>query len=111
MGIMGAVLTEERKETPRMADFPKAANGIISEEGGPSYHARFEWVPRKGELIDLTSFLEIRQKRSNESRRFYEVVAVVHVMHDVDEGGDRPHEGHHSLKVVVKKSKSKYLKT
>jgi hypothetical protein len=37
-----------------MADFPKAANGIISEVDGPYYHAKFDWVPRVGELIDLT---------------------------------------------------------
>jgi hypothetical protein len=92
-----------------MADFPSAANGIISEKGGPYYTVKFNWVPRVGELIDLTSFLEIRQKRPDESRRFYEVVAVVHIMHDVDEGGKRSHHGHHNLKVVVKKSKSKHF--
>jgi len=92
-----------------MADFPKAANGIISEEDGPHYHANFTWIPRVGELIDLTSFLEIRAKRANESRRLYEVVAVVHIMQDVVEGGERPQDGHHNLKVVVKKSTNKHL--
>jgi hypothetical protein len=94
-----------------MADCPAAANGIISEEGGPYYHASFRWVPRVGELIDLTSVAEIRDKRPDESRRFYEVVAVVHVMHDVVEGGERPRDGHHSLKVVVKKSSSEHLRS
>ena len=94
-----------------MADFPAAANGIISEEGGPHYHANFKWVPRVGELIDLTSLLEIRDKRPEESRRLYEVVAVVHVMHDVIEGGERPHDGHHALKVIVKKSTNKYFES
>ena len=92
-----------------MADFPKAANGIISEDGGPHYPVKFNWVPRVGELIDLTSFLEIRDKRPDESRRFYEVMAVVHVMYDVVEGGDRSQDGHHNLKVVVRKSTNKQL--
>jgi hypothetical protein len=38
-----------------------------------------------------------------------EVVVVVHVMRDVLEGGERPHNGHHNLKVVVKKINSKHL--
>lgn len=71
-----------------MADFPKAANGIIAEEGelGAFFHARFQWVPRVGELIDLYSFLDASQKRPD-ARHFYVVVAVVHEMHDVFEGG------------------------
>ena len=92
-----------------MSDFPAEANGIISEVGGPYYFVKFNWVPRAGELIDLTSFLEIREKRTDESHRLYEVIAVVHEMHDVDEGGKRAQHGHHNLKVVVKKSNSKHF--
>src|SRR6516162_7988993 len=33
-------------------------------------------------------------ERTDESRRLNEVVAVIH---DVDEGGERPHHGHHKL--------------
>jgi hypothetical protein len=92
-----------------MADFPASANGIILEEGGPYYQVKFNWVPRVGELIDLTSLLEIRQNRTDESRRFYAVVAVVHMIHDVVEGGERPFHGQHNLKVMVKKCESKYF--
>ena len=80
-----------------MADLPVAANGIISEKKGPHYNVKFKWVPRIGDRIDLTSLLEITDKQTNESRRFYEVVAVFHVIHDVDERGERPHLGHHNL--------------
>ena len=92
-----------------MADFPKAANGVISVEDGPYYHANFTWVPRIGELIDLTSFLDIAEKSKDGCRHFYEVVAVVHDIHDVYERDTRPHNGHHSLKVIVKKSSSHHF--
>ena len=93
-----------------MADFPKAANGIIAETGGGAfYHAKFDWVPRVGELIDLTSFLDIVQKSKEGSRHYFEVVAVIHAMHDVYEGDSRPHNSLHSLTVIVKKSSSPHF--
>jgi hypothetical protein len=51
----------------------------------------------------------MRQNRTDESRRFYKVVAVVHDIYDVDEGGEKPYLGHHNLKIVVEKCDSKYF--
>ncbi len=96
-----------------MSDFPKNANGIIREidrgdEIGAYYQVRFSWLPRVGDLIDLTSFVDIAEKRPT-SRYGYEVVKVIHHMHDVSDKIKQATEGHHSVSVVVKPSSDKLL--
>ena len=90
-----------------MAAWSSDPLGIIVEKGGAHYEARFKWLPRVGELIDLHSFKDQLDGHQH-FRHQYEVVAVVHEMHDVDDR-DPPHEGHHTVKVYVKRSNSPYL--
>jgi hypothetical protein len=88
-----------------MADWPTTANGTIEEVDGPFYHAHFAWVPRVGELISLYPFLEVEQGNQASYLR-YEVVQVVHHMHDVT---NKHPEGAHTITVLVKRSANRYF--
>ena len=85
-----------------MADLPVNAN--ISEVDGPHYPARLTWIPRVGELIDLYSFLDTSTNHA--PRHFYEVVNVVHKLHDVTE---KEPTGYHFVTVLVKRSQSSHF--
>jgi hypothetical protein len=86
-----------------MAELPINAN--ISEIDGSYYPVNLQWVPRVGELIDLWSFIDQADKRP--PARHYEVVQVVHRIHDVTDKGGREHKGAHFLTVHVKQAQSR----
>jgi hypothetical protein len=85
-----------------MAELPINAN--ISELGGALYEVRLQWVPRVGELIDLYSFVDTVAHQPPAHR--YEVVQVIHRLHDVTDKTDLGRDGHHFVRILVKRSTS-----
>ncbi len=79
-------------------------NTTIIEPDGTYYRALLTWVPRKGDLIRLHSFLEA--KSGNPAFRFYEVEQVVHDLHDVTL--EHP-EGAQFLSIYVRRSNDRRL--
>ena len=86
-----------------MSDLPINAN-ICEVDGGAYYQVLLLWVPRVGELIDLWSFLD--QVDGNTPVHRYEVVQVIHKVHDVAEKVSQSHKGHHFVEILVKPSQS-----
>jgi len=80
-------------------------NANISEIDGPYFPVHLQWIPRVGELIDLWSSLDAAS--GYPPFHWYEVVQVVHKIHDVSNktGG----EGAHFVTVVVRPSSSHYF--
>ena len=64
-------------------------------------------MPHVGELIELFSFIE--QADSRPPVRHYEVVQLVHDVHDVTERVSQSEGGHHFVTVFVKPSDSKFF--
>ena len=83
-----------------MSERKEAVNANVSEVGGAYYPVHLEWVPRVGELIDLWSFID--QASGHAPAHRYEVLQVVHKLHDVSEKGD----GAQFVTVFVKPSTS-----
>lgn len=77
-------------------------NANICEIDGPYYPVRLEWLPRKGDLIDLYSFLDTEKKK-------YEVVQVVHKLYDISKEIAQSHKGHHFVDVHVRPSTSAFF--
>jgi hypothetical protein len=91
-----------------MSDFP--TNAIIAEvDGGPFYRVRLEWVPRVGELIELFSYTEMQA--NNPSKMSYEVVQILHDVHEVAESVPLSLKGAHSVTVFVRTSNSAHFRT
>ena len=92
----------------RMTDLP--TNAHIVELGEPDdelhlstvYDVKLDFVPRVGDLIDLYSFVDTAS--NHQSRHFYEVVKVLHKIHDVTGKFEPSLKGHHFVKVFVKVS-------
>lgn len=89
-------------------NLPINAN-ICEVDNGAYYQVKLDWIPRSGELIDLHSFLD--QAGGRPHSHHYEVVQVVHELHDVAESAERSHTGHHFIQVYVKPSHNKFLKS
>jgi hypothetical protein len=87
---------EQMKEPP--------ISGTIEEPDGTCYSVNLWTVPRVGELIDLLSHVEIRDRQP--FRKSYEVVRVVHHVCDVDDKMPESQPGLHRVKVFVKPSSS-----
>ncbi len=77
-------------------------NGNIAEIDGAHYPVKLQWVPKVGELIKLTSFIDVASK--DEPVHTYEVVAVRHDMYDVTDKLPGASDGHHFVSVFVKPS-------
>jgi hypothetical protein len=90
-----------------MAELPINAN--ISEIDGAFYPVRLEWVPRVGELIDLWSFAD--EAASHPPGHRYEVVQVVHKLHDLTEKSHVAREGYHFVTVYVRPSQDGSLRS
>lgn len=75
-------------------------NGNLVFEDGTYYQVKFEWIPRAGEMISLTSFKDIADGADN-SRHAGIVERVVHHMVDLDEGETHPEEDRHMVDVYV----------
>ena len=83
---------------------PTNAN-ICEINDGAYYQVQLEWLPRVGDLIDLYSALDALSKHP--PRHFYEVVAVMHEVHDVTEKSNPVSKGAHWVNVFVKPSSDK----
>jgi hypothetical protein len=89
-----------------MSKPPIQAN-IVETESGIYYPVRLYAVPQAGELIKLFSFIEQADKRP--PVRHYEVVQIVHDVHDVTERVSQSEGGHHFVTVFVKPSASEFF--
>lgn len=85
----------------------KGENGQDSGEVGAYYQVRLYAVPRVGELIGLFSFLD--QASGDLAEKQYEVVQVVHKVHDVSEKVPQSKGGSHFVSVFVKPASSKFF--
>lgn len=88
-----------------MEDLPNNAN--IVDEKGVFYQVTLTWVPRVGELIDLYSHVD--QADNNQSRHHYEVLQVVHLVHDVTNKVQRSLKGAHFVTIHVRRSANKFF--
>lgn len=93
-----------------MSELPIDAN--VQEIGdGPFYPVKLHSVPRVGDLIKLYSFIDANDKNfKGEAMKHYEVVQVVHDLHDVSEKIPQAKHGCHAVIVFVKPSGSAFLK-
>lgn len=66
---------------------------------GAYYEVKLQTVPQKGELIDLFSFRDTQS--GHESAHFFEVLNVVHEIHDVTEKAP-VRDGVHGVKLIVR---------
>jgi hypothetical protein len=94
------VAEHEKSDNEQMNEPP--ISGTIEEPDGTSYSVNLWTVPRVGELIDLTSHVEIRDKQT--FRKNYEVVQVIHRVFDVDYKMPELLPGHHAVQIFVKPS-------
>jgi hypothetical protein len=72
--------------------------------GGDYFPVWLHWLPSVGDLIELNS--RINAAKGPEQHRRHEVVRVVHVLEDVFEDSDLPHERHgsHFVELYVRLS-------
>lgn len=80
---------------------PTINANICETEGGPYYRVLLHTIPRVGELIDLYSYLDQESKK-------YEVVRVLHKLHDVTEKFPKSENGCHEVSVYVKHIQSEF---
>ena len=80
---------------------------ITEINDGPFFRVNLLAVPCVGELIDLHSYLD--QKAGFNSRKLYEVVSVIHKVHEPKEDFEPLEHGSHFVTVLVKTSNSKYF--
>lgn len=57
-------------------------------------------VPKKGERIELYSFID--QSTGHQPNHSYEVINVIHTIHDVTEKYTPSLNGAHEIKIIVK---------
>ncbi len=76
----------------------------ICEIKGAFYPVKLHAIPKVGDLIDLWSFID--QAAKYPPVKHYEVVRVVHKIHDVSEKIAHTQDGHHFVSVFVKPSDS-----
>jgi hypothetical protein len=79
----------------------------ICEIDGAYYQVKLHAIPRVGELIKLFSFVDQADKRP--PTKHYEVVQVVHEIHDVSEKVPLSKDGRHFVSVFVKPASSKFF--
>lgn len=89
-----------------MEQLPIDAN-ICEIDNGAYYPVKLHTVPRVGELINLFSFLD--QSDGSAPVKRYEVVQVVHKLHDVSDKVPKSESGHQFASVYVKPSNSEYF--
>ena len=88
-----------------MEDLPNNAN-IVDEEG-VFYQVKLNWIPRVGELIDLYSHVD--QSDNKQSKHHYEVIHVVHLIHDVTNKVERSLKGAHFVTIRVRRSTNEFF--
>lgn len=67
---------------------------------GPYFPVKLHSVPRAGELIKLYSFLDAAS--GHDPVKYYQVVQVLHDLHDVSEKIPQAKHGCHAVSVIVK---------
>lgn len=83
-------------------------NATVKEiDNGPFYNVRLEWLPRPGDLIDLTSYVEMSDKKPWKLQ--YEVVQVVHLLSDVSNRFENSGKGGHLISIFVKPTESNFF--
>lgn len=83
-------------------------NANIREVDGAYYPVRLQWLPKAGELIDLYSSIDAAAGHPAHHR--YEVLQVVHQLHDIKEGEKRFESGHHFVTVWVRSVQSEFFR-
>ena len=89
-----------------MSALPINANiyEVDAEPGNGRYFpVRLNWVPRVGELIEMTSFAEIAAKHTQYILQ-YKVIQVVHYIGDLSDKFEHTQKGSHSVVVHVEKT-------
>lgn len=76
----------------------------ICEIGGAYYPVKIHTIPNIGDLIDLWSFID--QADNYSPVKHYEVVRVVHKIHDISEKIPDTKDGYHFVSIFVKPSDS-----
>ncbi|HEY0602865.1 MAG TPA: hypothetical protein VGD58_08135 [Herpetosiphonaceae bacterium] len=76
----------------------------ICEIDGGYYPGKLHSIPNVGDLIDLQSFID--QAANYPPVKHYEVVRVVHKIHDVSEKIPHTKDGYHFISIFVKPSDS-----
>jgi len=84
-----------------MSELPTNGNIVIPNDA--FYPVNFKWIPRVGELIDLTSMIDLADKQPNWKFQF-RVVQVVHTMTDVTDKSDPVSTGSHWVDVFVEET-------
>ena len=78
----------------------------LDEKNQPTYYeVRLEWIPRAGDLISLHSFAD--QVKGLLPEHYYEVVRVIHSIHDITEKTKaipQSLDGMHFVDIYVKNS-------
>jgi len=84
-------------------------NAIVRETGdGPYFEVKLSHIPQKGDLISLYSHLD--KAEGYPATHHYEVVKVVHEIHDVTDKAPHSINDHHEVLVVVKQSNDPVFK-
>lgn len=81
---------------------------IYETTDGTYYPVKLQTVPRVGELIDFFSYLD--QANNCPPTKHYEVVQVLHEIHDVSDEIPQSKNGHQFITVFVKPSHNQYFK-
>ncbi len=71
----------------------------IHEINGARYDVKLHAVPAKGDLISLYSFLD--DSTGDPANKYYEVVQVLHSLHDVTDRVPNATDGSHYVNVFV----------
>jgi len=74
---------------------------------GAYYKVHLEWIPRVGDLIDLYSHLD--KADGYDAKHHYEVVTVVHQVHDITDKDPASTKGYHFPVIHVKKIESPFF--
>lgn len=81
-----------------MSELPIEAN--ICEIDGPFFRVKLHAIPQRGDLINLFSYLY--HAAGVPPKKHYEVVQVVHHLHDMDKEHPELYDGHQFLMIYVK---------
>jgi len=71
-----------------------------AEKNGAYYRVKLGCLPREGDRITLHSFVDA--KNGDDPHHAYEVVGVVHEIHDIPEDDPKHADGYHVVTVIVK---------
>ncbi len=114
MDHQSPLFNDRSKTNAHIIELPaRVADGVeptaYERGGGDYFKVWLHWLPRVGDLIKLDA--RINAGKDCEQYRRYEVVRVVHVMEDVFEDAELPHEpnGSHFVQLYVKLSSDPLL--